>query len=286
MDGLTITVILACACATALLNCGLRHERDPLAAAFMVAIGGGAIAIPALFFTGLPGIDSAPYLVVSTALAGTYWLFLGRAYSTGEISIVYPLAYGSAPMWILFVSSYVFDETLTVNQLAVILLISLGLLLVLFSSQGQQAQDRHAKVSRQVLINSAAVTAIICAYTICDALAVRRSGAPVAYTVFLYASSGFVVLLFGMRYHRQRLVGAFRANQHIGFLWGGLSLVNYCGELWAMTRAPVALVAALRETSILFAILIAIIWLKEPLKPSRVAGAGMVAFGLVLMRLA
>ncbi len=281
MDGLTISVILACACATALLNCGLRHERDPLAAAFMVAIGGGAIAIPALFFTGLPGHESAPYLVVSTALAGTYWLFLGRAYSTGEISIVFPLAYGSAPMWILFASSYVFDETLAANQLAVIILISLGLLLVLFSSH-----DRQARVGRHVLINSAAVTAIICAYTICDALAVRKSGAPVAYTVFLYASSGFVVLLYGMRYHRQRLVGAFRANRTMGLIWGALSLVNYCGELWAMTRAPVALVAALRETSILFAILIAIMWLKEPLKPSRVAGAGVVAFGLVLMRLA
>ncbi len=286
MDGQTITVILACACATALLNCGLRNERDPLAAAFMVAIGGGAIAIPALFFTGLPDIESAPYLAVSTALAGTYWLFLGRAYSSGEISIVYPLAYGSAPIWILIVSSHVFDETLPSKQLAVILLISLGLLLVLFSSQGQQAKGQHAKVSRQVLINSAAVTVIICAYTICDALAVRKSGAPIAYTVFLYASSGTVVLLYAMRYHRQRLVCAFNANRTMGLVWGALSLVNYCGELWAMTRAPVALVAALRETSILFAILIAVIWLKEPLRASRVAGAGVVAFGLVLMRLA
>ena len=281
MDGLTITVILACACATALLNCGLRHERDPLAAAFLVAIGGGAVALPALLFTGLPGAESIPYLVVSTALAGTYWLFLGRAYSTGEVSIVYPLAYGSAPVWILLVSSPVFGETLSPNQLAVILLISVGLLLILFSSAGRQTS-----VSRPVLINSVAVTAIICAYTICDALAVRKSGAPVAYTVFLYASSGFVVLFYGMRYHRQRLVRAFRANRYMGLTWGALSLVNYCGELWAMTRAPVALVAALRETSILFAILIAVLWLKEPLKPSRVAGAGVVAFGLVLMRLA
>jgi drug/metabolite transporter (DMT)-like permease len=281
MDGFTIAVILVCASATALLNCGLRHQADPLAAAFMVAVGGAAVALPALLFTGLPGIESAPFLAVSTILGGVYWLFLGRAYASGEIGIVYPLAYGSAPVWILLLSSYVFQERLPVNQLAVILLISVGLLLVLFSSA-----DRLTKLNRQVLMNSAAVTAVICAYTLCDAFAVRKSGTPVAYTVFLYASSGIVVLLYAMRFHRQRLLTAFRADRFAGLLWGALSLVNYCGELWAMTRAPVALVAALRETSILFAILIAVIWLKEPLKPSRVAGAGVVAFGLVLMRLA
>ncbi|MGL4488482.1 MAG: hypothetical protein ACRCU5_03455, partial [Rhizobiaceae bacterium] len=94
MDGLTISVVLACACATALLNCGLRHEPDPLGAALMVAIGGGVVAIPPMFFTGLPSIESLPYLMVSTVITGCYWLALGRAYESGEISIVYPLAFG------------------------------------------------------------------------------------------------------------------------------------------------------------------------------------------------
>jgi drug/metabolite transporter (DMT)-like permease len=281
MDGLTITVILACASATALLNCGLRHQSDPLAAAFMVAIGGAVVALPALLFTGLPGIESAPFLAVSTILGGIYWIFLGRAYASGEIGIVYPLAYGSAPVWILLLSSHVFQERLPANQLAVIFLISLGLLLVLFSSA-----DRLTKLNRQILINTTAVTAVICAYTLCDAFAVRKSGAPVAYTVFLYASSGFVVFCYALCYYRQRLFAAFSANRAAGLMWGAVSLVTYSGELWAMTRAPVALVAALRESSILFAILIAVVWLKEPLRPSRVAGAGVVAFGLVLMRLA
>ncbi len=281
MDGLTIIVILCCACATALLNCGLRHQGDPLAAALIVAIGGSVVAIPALFITGLPGIESAPYLVVSTLLGSIYWLFLGRAYASGEIGIVYPLAYGSAPIWILLLSGSVFQEVVSVNQLAVILLISVGLLLVLFSSA-----DRLTKLNRQVLINSTAVTAIICACTLCDALGARKSGTPIAYTVFLYASSGMLVMLYGMRFHWQRLTRAFYANRYAGLLWGSLSLVNYCGELWAMTRAPVALVAAMRESSILFAVVIAVLWLKEPLKPIRVAGAGVVALGLMLMRLA
>lgn len=281
MDGLTITVVLACASATALLNCGLRHAQDPLAAAFKVAIGGAAVAIPALFFTGLPAPESIPYLTVSTMLGGAYWLFLGRAYASGEIGIVFPLAYGSAPIWILLLGSYAFQDSVTIQQLAVILLISSGLLLVLFSST-----DRMVRLNRQMLFNSASVTAILCAYTMCDALAVRKFGAPVAYTVFLYASSGLVVLVYSICFHKKRILNALAFNRFAGVLWGALSLVNYCGELWAMTRAPVALVAALRETSILFAILIAFLWLKEPMKPGRIAGASVVAFGLILMRLA
>lgn len=281
MDGLTISVILGCACSTALLNCGLRHQRDPLAASFIVSIGGAVVALPVLFFTGLPGIESVPYLAVSTLLGATYWLFLGRAYASGEISIVFPLAYGSAPILILLLSGPVFQELLSVNQLAVILLICAGLLLVLFS-----CADRMTKMNRHVVINSAAVTAIICAYTICDALAVRKTGDPVAYTVAMYACSGMLVFAYAMRFHRQSLVTAFNANRWAGLLWGAMSLVNYSGELWAMTRAPVALVAALRESSILFAVVLAVFWLKEPLKPSRLAGAGVVAFGLMLMRVA
>ena len=281
MDGLTVLVILGCACATALLNCGLRNQSDPLAAAFIVSTGGAIVALPALAFTGLPGIETVPYLAVSTLLGATYWIFLGRAYSSGEICIVFPLAFGSAPVLILLFSDPVFQETLSASQLAVIFLICAGLLLVVLSSAGNLSD-----LNRHTLINSIAVTAIICAYTICDALAVRKSGTPLAYTVFLYISSGIVVLCYSMLRHRDRLIAALQRNGSAGMLWGTLSLLSYCGELWAMTRAPVALISALRETSILFAVLIAVLWLKEPLKPGRMAGAGVVGFGLVLMRLA
>lgn len=281
MDSATVLVILGCACATALLNCALRNQPDPLVAAFMVAIGGALFALPVMLFVGLPELETAPYLAVSTLLGGLYWVLLGRAYGAGEVGLVYPLAFGSAPIWILIFSSFLFQETLKPNVLAVIALISMGLFIVLFSTA------RNARLlDPKILVNSAAVTFVICAYTLCDALAVRKTGNPVGYTVFLYASSGLVVLAYALGFHRQRLVTASPVNRSIGLLWGAVSLANYSGELWAMTRAPVALVAALRETSILFAILIAIVWLGEPVKAGRMAGAGVVALGLVLLRLA
>lgn len=280
MDSATALVILGCASATALLNCGLRHQRDSLAAAFIVAISGGFVAIPAMAFVGLPGIESIPYLAASTVLGGLYWIFLGRAYASGEISIVYPLAFGSAPIWILILSSMLSADLLRPSQLAVVLLISGGLLIVLFSST-----DQRRSINCSIVFNSIAVTALISAYTLCDAFAVRSGISPVSYTVFLYFSAGLFVLVYALLFHRERLFRAASANAHLGLFWGALSLVNYIGELWAMSRAPIALVAALRETSILFAMAIAIVWLKEPMHPKRLAGAGVVAFGLVLMRL-
>ena len=281
MDDATVLVVLGCACCTALLNCALRNEPDPLATALMVSVGGGLVALPVLVVTGLPSIASAPYLFISTLLGSVYWLVLGRAYASGEISVVFPLAYGSAPVWILLVSGALFRETLSANQLVVILVICSGLMLVLLAGVSCFSQ-----LNSQVLKYSAATTAIICAYTVCDAMAVRNTGDGAAYTAFLYASSGLLVLTTSLIRCRKRLMEAYGANPHIGPLWGGISLMNYSGELWAMARAPVALVAALRETSILFAILFAILWLKEPLSFSRLVGGGVVAVGLILLRLA
>ncbi len=281
MDATTTCVVLTCAFATAFLNCSLRNEADPLAAAFMVAIGGAAVALPAIWFVGLPDFQTWPYLAASIILGGIYWIVLGRAYAAGEVGLIYPLAFGSAPIWVLILSSFVFPDTLQPSMLAVIALITVGLFIVLFSSA-----DSTRLLDRNVFLNSAAVTAIICAYTLCDALAVRKVGNPLAYTVFLYAGSGAVVLAYALFFHKARLLHAAAANHGVALLWGAVSLANYCGELWAMTQAPVALVAALRETSILFAIVIAILWLGEPMKAGRIAGAGVVALGLVMLRLA
>ena len=281
MDGITIAVVLCCACSTALLNCALRNERDPVVTALMVSIGGAVVAIPALFFTGLPGLESAPYLIVSTLIGSLYWLVLGRAYASGEISIVFPLAYGSAPIWILLLSGMVFSETLSNNQMVVISVICAGLMLVV--SAGARGASQ---LSWQVLKNSLATTVIICTYTLCDAMAVRNTGNGFAYTVFLYASSGVLVFAISLLRCHKKLANAFAANRYIGLLWGALSLVNYSGELWAMARAPVALVAALRESSILFAIIFAVFWLKEPMNLGRITGGGVVAVGLILLRLA
>ncbi len=281
MDGATFLVLIGCASATALLNCALKHQADPLTGALMLAICGGASAMPLLILTGLPSAESMPLLAVSVLLALLYWIFLGKAYESGEVSIVFPLAYGSAPAIVLLMTCLFINEVPSANQLSVILLISAGLLLVLFSGTGLPAL-----ANRRMLAHCAALVAVICGYTIIDALGARLSGSTLAYTAAIYAGNSIATLAYGVFRHRERLVRAAASSWRPAVFWGAASMFIYSGELWAMTRAPIALVAALRESSILFAAVFAILWLKEPLRPSRIAGAGVVALGLMVMRLA
>lgn len=281
MDIMTFAILLTCAAATALLNCALKHQRDPFMGALLLAVGGGASAVPLLLLTGLPSAESLPFLALSVILALLYWVFLGKAYESGEVSMVFPLAYGSAPALVLVLTSLFVHEHPSAGQLAVILLITAGLLLVFFSGAGLSAL-----ADRRMLMHCAALIAIICAYTIIDALGARLSGSPVAYTAAIYAGNCFATLAFCLIRHRQRLVSAAVTGWRPAIFWGAASMIIYSGELWAMTRAPIALVAALRESSILFAAVFAVILLKEPLRPGRMAGAGVVALGVMMMRLA
>ncbi len=281
MESAVILVVLAGALATALMGCALKHQPDPLASSLLVSIGSGAVALPLLLSTGLPGAAAAPWLAASTVMSAVYWTVIGRAYASGDIGIVFPLAFGSAPILVLILSSLLVNEYPAGDQLAVILIISAGLLLVLLSGLKSGALK-----DRKLLINCLLVTCVICGYTMIDALGARVSGRPVAYTVFIYASGAAVNLIYVLTCQRQRVWRAAKSGWFQGLVWGAVSLSVYAGELWAMTRAPIALVAALRESSILFATLIAVMWLKEPLKPGRIAGAGVVALGLAFMRLA
>jgi drug/metabolite transporter (DMT)-like permease len=281
MDGATLLVLLVCASATALLNCALKHQADPLAGALMLAIGGGAAAVPLLMFTGLPSAESMPFLAVSILLALLYWVFLGNAYASGDVGLVFPLAYGSAPALVLLLTCVFINEYPQANQLAVILLITAGLLLVVYSGAGLPSL-----ANRRMLLQCAALVAVICAYTIIDALGARLSGSTLAYTAAIYAGNSVATLAYGLIRHRERLIRAAAAGWQPALFWGSASMIIYSGELWAMTRAPIALVAALRESSILFAAVFAVILLKEPLRPSRMVGAGVVALGLMMMRLA
>ena len=281
MDVSTFLVLIGCAAATALLNCALKHRRDPFMGALLLAVGGGASALPLLFMTGMPSAQSLPFLAVSVILALLYWVFLGKAYEAGDVGLVFPLAYGSAPALVLVLTSLFVSEYPSAGQLAVILLITAGLLLVFFSGV-----SLTALADRRMLAHCAALTAVICAYTIIDALGARLSGSPLAYTAAIYAGNCFATLAYGLLRHRQRLARAAVIGWQPAMFWGAASMFIYAGELWAMTRAPIALVAALRESSILFAAVFAVILLKEPLRPGRMAGAGVVALGVMFMRLA
>jgi drug/metabolite transporter (DMT)-like permease len=126
----------------------------------------------------------------------------------------------------------------------------------------------------------------ICAYSVVDGLGARSAGNAVAYSVVLFVGIGPVMAVYALARRGPALLGMMRAHWHTGLAGGALQFGSYGIAIWAMTLAPIAIVAALRETSVLFGAVIAIIVLKEPLRANRMIAAVLIVVGLVLMRLA
>ena len=243
--------VFAAVLAAALVHAGwnvlVKGAADKLAMTVSVALGAAVVSASILPFLPLPAPESWPFLGASVLLQTVYYLLIARAYRIADMSLAYPLMRGAAPLVVALSGAMVFGETLRNGQWMAIGLISAGI--------GALALGAF----RQPLGTAGGVTAlcnamVIAAYTLVDASGVRLSGAPVAYALLLAVLTGVVTLavVFAGR-ARPRLDGRTLA---LGLVGGAATTLSYGVALWAMTRAPVAPVAALRETSIIFALVL------------------------------
>ena len=234
----------------------------------------GLLAVP---FVGVPDVAAWKFAAVSSIVHWAYYVTLAHAYRTGDLSFAYPLMRGSAPL-IVALLGIVFLREWPTPQVAIgILLISLGIVSIAFARRG-----RHPPSAAGWALANAC---IIAAYTLVDGAGARASGNPLAYVSWLIFLEAIPFLVW------IRLRQGSAAFAYIGRGWrrglvgGAASLGAYGIVLWAMTRAPVAAVAALRETSVLFAALIGAFFLKEGLGLPRLAGAASVVAGVAALKL-
>ena len=155
-----------------------------------------------------------------------------------------------------------------------------GIFLVLCSGA-----DAGRLLRRRSIANALIVAVSICLYTVVDGLGSRKAGSAAAYVVMLYACNGWVLLAFGLARHRARLFESLDGGWRAGLASGAASLAIYGAALWAMGRAPIPLVAALRETSVMFAAILAVLWLREPMRPGRMIGAGVIVAGVAFVKM-
>lgn len=240
----------------------------------------GLVALVGLFFVPVPPAAAWPWLIASVVLHLGYNIFLAAAYRHGELGKVYPLARGTAPMLTLLAGFLLLGETLTPQATAGVLLLGLGIAVLTFE-RGWRVLVQAPQGTAFALITSL----FIAAYSIADGVGARAAGNPHAYTLWLFALDGLPLALFVITTRGRRTVETVRRNWLTGSLAGMLSMGAYWIAIWAMTLAPIALVAALRETSVLFAVAIGVIFLKERLTPMRVVSILTVLAGLALMRL-
>lgn len=269
--------ILLAALLHALWNALAKRQAAGRISVLLVSLCSGLFCLPFLPLVGLPASAEYPWLAFSILLHSGYCLFLGRAYRLGEFGQVYPLARGCAPLMTLLFGALLLGEV--PGGVAVIgaLVLVGGVLLMAW-----RGGIRLAPSALQAVLITALFTA---AYTLSDGMGARSAGEPVRYTLWLFTLTALVMPLLMRWQSRTALRTLTRADWYSGALGGALSLLAYGIVIWAMTRAPIGLVAALRESSVLFAVLLSWGWLGERLGRIRLVAALVILCGVLLIRL-
>jgi len=275
--GVFLAVLLAAAMHAG-WNAVLKVKLEPFIAMTLVTGLAGVIGLPFLLALGPPRIEAWPWLLGSVAIHLAYYLALSEAYRHADMGQVYPIARGGAPLLTTLASLLVIREPLA--PLGGVGVGILGLGIGLMSLRGRGAQFDMRAVGYALL-----TAVIICGYTLVDGIGARVAGDPHAYSAALFVIDAVPLPLY-LLWRRGRI--AFVPMRRFlipGFAGAGMSLAAYWIAIWAMTVAPIALVAALRETSVLFATVIAVVFLKEPLIPVRGAAALVIVAGIITIKL-
>lgn len=272
-----VAVVLLGAALHAIWNAMVKAGSDKSLDAAMIALGSGVVGLTFLPFVPVPLPAAWPFIAVSCLFQFAYFQLVAAAYRAGDIGLVYPLMRGAAPLIVASTSGLVLGEHLSNGALIGILIISAGVLTLAFES-------RHG--GRRAFLLALANACVIACYTFIDGAGVRVAGNALSYTLWMVLLPP--VLLFSWAiYQRGTDVVAehVRRNWKRGLIGGTGSIASYGMALWAMTKAPVATVAALRETAILFALLISVVVLKEKASPFRYIAGATIAAGVLVLKL-
>ena len=262
----------------ALWNAMLKHAAgDPLLDTALIVAGGGIVALALLPLVGTPARDAWPYMVVSAVIHFGYYVTLAGAYKRGDLSFAYPLMRGVAPLIVTILGIAFLGERPTATTLAGIALISLGILVIAWYAGG-----RHTAVAAGWALANALIIAL---YTLVDGAGTRASGNAAGYVCWLMFLEGLPYLAWIYATRGRVAHDYMKSRWRRGIAGGAASLAAYGIALWAMTRAPVAVVAALREVSVLFAAGIGAWVLKEGFGWKRMVGAVTVVAGVAALKL-
>lgn len=255
-------VVLLAALMHAFWNSLISRASDKSLFTMALHVCSALLALPLLWLVGWPAEASYPHLVASVLLHGLYIYVLTKVYTHSAFGPAYIVMRGIAPLFVMLISLLVLGESFTAPVLAGLLCLSLGILFLLRTYSKPQAQllsglkGSHLQFA---LLNAL----VIAAYTVVDGAGARLSGNPLAYVLVCAVFEPILVYLLAYRQQTRALWHFSKHNAVLIVLGSVTSISGYAMVLWAMTLSPIALVSALRETSVVFAMLISIFWFKE-----------------------
>ena len=277
-----ITVFLAVIAAAfmhASWNLIVKLKIDRFLSLFLLQTLMGIMGLAMLAVFALPAQASLPYALASGVLHTGYNIFLARSYRHGDLSQVYPIARGTAPLLTLVATWLVAGEQISFLTAAGIGVLVTGIYLV------AMGKSKSLHLDRSTLLFALGTSGFIAAYTVVDGLGGRISGAPSGYTAVVFILDAVFLAIAGVYMRGPGIFREVAPYWKSGIAGALLSAGAYWIVIWAMTKAPIAAVAALRETSILFVILMSAKYLQESIGWKRVLGGVLVVAGAVALRL-
>ncbi|MBI3699814.1 MAG: EamA family transporter [Afipia sp.] len=279
---MTLTVFAAVLVAAAMhagWNALVKSDLDRFLSVNLISLSAGLLALAAIPFVQVPIAAAWPYLIVSATFNTGYKLFLIQAYRAGDLGQVYPIARGAAPLLTAIVMAFGFGEILTPMAMTGVLILILGV--TLMSVRGGHDLE---KLDSRTIAFSLGTSFFIASYTVTDGLGARTNGDAVGYATWLFVVNEVMMLPILLAVRGGDAFRMLAPYWKRGFAGGAMTFGAYGLVIWATTQAPIALVAALRESSVLVATAISIFMLKEPITRWRLASALLIVAGLGMTR--
>lgn len=280
MSDFVLFAVLVAALMHAFWNSLISHASDK--SLFTMALHGcsAVLAVPLLWVVGFPSELSHPYLLASMLLHGVYIFVLTKVYANTAFGPAYIVMRGMAPMFVMLISLLLLDDSLGGSSSLGLLFLTLGILLLMSAYRDNITESLKWGQIKFALLNAM----VIAAYTVVDGAGARLSGNPLAYVLLSAVFEPVLVYVFAYRNQTRQLWAFSKANIGLVALGSVISISGYAIVLWAMTLTSIALVSALRETSVVFAMLISIFWFKEGRFGPAAISTGLVLVGIYFLK--
>ena len=288
LDPLVIGLLLLAAIMHASWNAILKSERsDRLATFGVMMLAGGVLALPVVPFLPMVAPPAWKWLVASMLIHLAYYYFLLRAYALGDLSHIYPIARGSGPLLVALLSGQLLGEALRLQDVVGVAILTCGLIALARPAGGFLSAAARGGTHARATMFAALTGVTIAGYILADGLGVRSAGPTpehrIAYIAWLNILEAPWLILFAYALRKQALHSYLRQTWWKGAIGGSIATLGYGIAIYSLSLGPMAHVAALRETSVLFGALLGTLLLGESFGRTRVAAAFVIALGLVMM---
>jgi drug/metabolite transporter (DMT)-like permease len=268
-------LVILSAIANAIWNALMKSAGDRVLTMVAIRAVGLMFGLAALPFVDWPAPESWKWLALTAAVMFAYYALLIRSYDIGDMSVVYPLARGVAPVFTTFAAFFAIGETLGSGQIVAVAMISIGIMALSFG----------AGAGRGAVGFALATGVSVATYSFFAGLGVRTAGTVLGFQACLEIVMGFGMLCYGVTVRRADILSYARRHGAVGLLAGAVSVAGFLAYLVAARYLPLGPVTALRETSVIFGAILGTIVLKEGFGPRRIAAAVLVTGGIMLLGL-